>query len=255
MQIQLSDAFERENIAYHSEFMRQLSSIVNEDRDQANLLYATLFEMMHLNLKSIKLENFRSAESQLDTIKTLLENKEAQEVFVGSEHFLGANLNGRKIQMETYLGRYLSFSCLPNETKSFKDTYFKGLSKTSQQGIQKMTETVAELLHRFHNSIADVISKLLKNKDCKERVLQWLRLSVGLNQEKQKMFTQVPVSSDGFIMSLIDVMLILSKPFTSRFADYHQYLTKINTFYLYNDTYILNASKIDKIDNESLQLL
>lgn len=84
-----------------------------------------------------------------------------------------------------------------------------------------MTETVAELLHRFHNSIADVISKLLKNKDCKERVLQWLRLSVGLNQEKQKMFTQVPVSSDGFIMSLIDVMLILSKPFTSRFADYH----------------------------------
>ena len=40
----------------------------------------------------------------------------------------------------------------------------------------------------MHSNIADVISKLLKNKDCKERVLQLIRLSVGLNQEKTKNF-------------------------------------------------------------------
>lgn len=33
------------------------------------------------------------------------------------------------------------------------------------------------------------MQKLLKNKDCKERVMEWLRLAVGLNQEKQKMFS------------------------------------------------------------------
>ena len=66
------------------------------------------------------------------------------------------------------------------------------------------------------------MAKLLKNKDTKERVMSWLRASVALNMEKQKMYTQVPVASDGFILSLIDVLLIFAKPFTSKFSEYHQ---------------------------------
>jgi hypothetical protein len=34
----------------------------------------------------------------------------------------------------------------------------------------------------MHKTLQEVITKLLKNKDCKERVLQWFRLAVGLNQ-------------------------------------------------------------------------
>ncbi len=43
--------------------MKKLSSIVSDDRDQANLLYGTIFDRLHLNLTSIKLENFRKAEA------------------------------------------------------------------------------------------------------------------------------------------------------------------------------------------------
>jgi len=50
--------------------------------------------------------------------------------------------------METYLGRYLSFSCLAQETKGFKDQYFKGgLAKQSLSGLHRLTDTVAEQLH------------------------------------------------------------------------------------------------------------
>jgi len=42
--------------------------------------------------------------------------------------------------METYLGRYLSFSCLPNETRGFKDTYFRGMAKTQANGVHRMIE-------------------------------------------------------------------------------------------------------------------
>jgi len=46
-------------------------------------------------------------------------------------------------------------------------------------------------------------------------------MAVGLNQEKQKMFTQVPVCSDGFVFSLIDVLLLFCKPFTTKFNEYY----------------------------------
>jgi len=66
------------------------------------------------------------------------------------------------------------------------------------------------------------------------------------------MFTLIPVSSDGFILNLIDVLLIFSKPFSGKFSEYHTHFGKINCFYLYNDAYIFNGSKIEKIDSESL---
>lgn len=46
--------------------------------------------------------------------------------------------------METYLGRYLSYSCLAQETKGFKDQYFKGLTKQTLSGMNRMVDTVAD---------------------------------------------------------------------------------------------------------------
>ena len=127
------------------------------------------------------------------------------------------------------------------------------MAKSTLSGITRMVDNVAEQLFKMHSSIQEVMAKLIKNKDCKERVMSWLRLAVGLNQEKQKMFTQFPVSSDGFILNLIDVLLIFSKPFAGKFSEYHNHIGKINCFYLYNDAYILNGTKIEKIDSEALQ--
>lgn len=52
-----------------------------------------------------------------------------------------------------------------------------------------MSENVAEQFYRFHKNIFEIVAKLLKNKETKERVLKWLRAAVSLNLEKQKMFT------------------------------------------------------------------
>ena len=56
--------------------------------------------------------------------------------------------------METYLGRYLSFSALSHETKSFKDAYFKGIAKQqSLSGITRMVDQVSEQLHTMHKTL------------------------------------------------------------------------------------------------------
>ena len=73
--------------------------------------------------------------------------------------------------METYLGRYLSFGCLANETRGFKDQYFKGIAKMQPGAVYRAVDTVAEQIHNLHKQIYEVMTKLLKNKECKERVL------------------------------------------------------------------------------------
>ncbi len=99
------------------------------------------------------------------------------------------------------------------------------------------------------------MQKLLKNKEIKERVIEWLRLAVGMNQEKQKMYTQFPVASDGFVLNLIEVLLLFCKPFTHKFSEYHTHISKINCFYLLNDQYIYKGSSIEKLDQECLNVL
>lgn len=89
----------------------------------------------------------------------------------------------------------------------------------------------------------------MKNSKCKDRVLEWMRMAVTLNLDKQKMITHTPVSSDGFILNFIDLLLQLCKPFTANFQKYYQFLGRINCFYLMTDEYIGKATKLEKIAN------
>lgn len=66
------------------------------------------------------------------------------------------------------------------------------------------------------------------------------------------MFTNVPVASDGFILNLVDVMLMFCKPFTSKFSEYATQFPKINAYYLVNNKYVVDANKIEKIDSDTV---
>ena len=57
--------------------MRKLIEVVRDDEEQSQLLFSAIFNKMHLNLNSIKVEKFRVAESQLEMLKLLFEFKEA----------------------------------------------------------------------------------------------------------------------------------------------------------------------------------
>ncbi|CDW72140.1 u box domain-containing protein [Stylonychia lemnae] len=254
MQNDLWVAFYEENLFCNYEFLQSLTQILQEDEEWMQLFYRTLFNKMHLNLNSINIDKFRTAESYLEILKQLLNSKEAQELFVKNFMFYREGLNGKQIQMETYLGRYFSFSCLAHETRGFKDAYFKGIAKSQQNGIQRMTEQVSDQFHKFHVLIFDVMQKLLKNKECRDIVMKWLRAALSSNMDKQKMYTQIPVASDGFILNLIDVLLLFGKPFTSKFHEFPAQFRKVNFFYLMDDKFFIGGKKIEKINNELVEL-
>lgn len=108
-------------------------------------------------------------------------------------------------------------------------------------------EQVAGKFANLHVNLAAVIKALMKNAKCKDKVLEWMRVAVSLNMDKQKMFTHTPVASDGFILNFIDLLLQLCKPFTGQFSKYQQFLSRINCFYLMTDDYIHKARKMEKI--------
>lgn len=75
---------------------------------------------MHLQLPDIKAETFGQAEQNVTYIQTLLEFEGSTEEFVFSPHFYRNELNGAQIAKHTYLGRFLCFSALLHETKTWR---------------------------------------------------------------------------------------------------------------------------------------
>jgi len=76
----------------------------------------------------------------------------------------------------------------------------------------------------------------MKNGECKERLLLWMRRAVSLNSDKQKYHSFTPLATDGFILNYIGTLLVLCKPFVSNFSKYGTFLSKINCFYLVNNS-------------------
>ena len=153
--------------------------------------------------------------------------------------------------METYIRRYRGFSCLANETKDYKEHCLKNCDRNTQSGLQRLLDSASDRFNELHKSIhRRHLTQLLKNQDCKEHLLRFLCLSISLNLDKQTMFTQTPRASDGFMLNLGAVQLLLCRPFTSKFNDCHVNFAKINCFYLMNDAFVAGASKLDKLDME-----
>lgn len=71
--------------------------------------------------------------------------------------------------------------------------------------------------------------------------------------DKQKMYTNKPVASDGFILNYIDLLLILCKPFIGNFQKYPKFLPKINSFYLVTDDWVSKGTSLEKIEQREEQ--
>ena len=78
-----------------------------------------------------------------------------------------------------------------------------------------------------------------------------MRHAIDLNLDKQKMMTNRPVASNGFILNYISLMLQLCKPFISDFTKYGQFIGKINCFYLSTNAYVKKAKDFEKIESSN----
>jgi len=118
-------------------------------------------------MPSISNDSFRQAESNLDFLKVLLAIPELQQIFVESPNFLSKNSNGEQIQkcnsfilklLETYLGRYLSFTALHREAPWVRKQYFHGLVRQQRSAMMKVKDNVGDMFHTLHKNLHAIIT-------------------------------------------------------------------------------------------------
>ena len=85
---------------------------------------------------------------------------------------------------------------------------------------QKYIDSLGKKFNNIHENLADIIKKLMKNNNCKEKVLAWMRQATFLNFDKTKTRSTKAMATDGFILNYINLLLILCKPFTKDFSKY-----------------------------------
>ena len=68
-------------------------------------------------------------------------------------------------------------------------------------------DEISKRFFSLHTALADIVKKLMKNANSKEKLLKWMRHAVDLNLDKQKMMTMKPVASNGFVLNYIDLLL------------------------------------------------
>jgi hypothetical protein len=158
-------------------------------------------------------------------------------------------LNGLQIARHTTLGRYLCFSAIETKTWAERELAGKKLHRMSRDHLNITRDKLSLKFHNMHASLASIIKTLMTSKPAvKERVLQWLRSAVGLNMDLRKMMPQRPVASFGFVLNFVDLLLLLCQPFTGAFDKYSLNIERINCTYLTTDTYVAQASSLDKIE-------
>jgi hypothetical protein len=79
--------------------------------------------------------------------------------------------------------------------------------KMKPEHHNKHMEQIAGKFSNFHTNIAEVMKKLMKKSISKDKVLEWMRMAISVNMDKQKMFTHTPVASDGFVLNFINLLL------------------------------------------------
>ena len=121
-----------------------------------------------------------------------MEYQGAADAFVMSDFFYREGLNGTQIAKHTYMGRYLCFSALVHETKTWKKLELnEKFHRVKPDQLTKIADKLSVKFTNVHSTLCDIVKALLKQKNpaVKARVMLWLRKSVSLNLELQKTMT------------------------------------------------------------------
>ena len=117
---------------------------------------------MHLQLQDIKAETFGHAEQNVTYIQALLEFEGAADAFVFSPLFYRNGLNGAEIAKHTFLGRFLCFSALLHETKTWRQVELnQQFHRMKPDHLQKQADKLSMKFHKLHGAVAEIIKKLL----------------------------------------------------------------------------------------------
>lgn len=88
------------------------------------------------------------------------------------------------------------------------------MTATNPSFIANSQNALRMTLQQHQNDLFDIVNRFIKNKDSREKMLDWLALTVNTNHKRRAMRTDPRfVSSDGFMVNVTVCLDRLSEPF------------------------------------------
>ncbi|CAN9259927.1 unnamed protein product [Alternaria alternata] len=128
-----------------------------------------------------------------------------------SETFLPANLEAQHIETHSFLGPFFRLSPMQAEVAM---NYFAGSSAVDKGLIANAQRAVRMTLQTHQEELLDITNTFIKNKESREKMLDWLALTVNKNHMRRAMqVDKKKVSSDGFMVNVTVILDRLCEPF------------------------------------------
>jgi len=179
-------------------------------------------------------------------------NDDLAAYFVNSEYFLpnNPNMTGKQLQSNTTFGKMLSVTIWPTDNPGH---HFPGAATMSPGVHTKSIENMSKKFQDFYECFQGLLKKLLKNKDVKDRVLDWFRKLVNLNTDYFKMMPNTMIlSSKGLLLNSLAVLLEMCAPFTMKTSKYYDMFDKINPLYAATNEF-LKLDSVEKFNSHQIE--
>ncbi|KAF1835084.1 ubiquitin conjugation factor E4 [Decorospora gaudefroyi] len=128
-----------------------------------------------------------------------------------SDNFLPADIEAQNIETRTFLGPFFRLSPMQAEVAM---NYFAGSAATDKGLIANAQRAVRMTLQTLQEELLDITNTFIKNKESREKMLDWLALTVNKNHKRRALqVDHKQVSSDGFMVNVTVILDRLCEPF------------------------------------------
>jgi len=191
------------------DFLSEAVSRFQEDELARDALVGAVEQLSRdLSKKSMN-EDFRP---YVLALRNLVRYPAIVEGLTQSTHFLPESVPAEKIEDDTLLGPFFHLSPLQGPVAR---QYFAGTQARDDRIIAQSQNSLRMVLATHQDDLFDIANCIIKaNKDSREKMLDWLALTVNANHKRRAMqVDSKTVSSDGFMINVTIVLDRLCEPF------------------------------------------
>jgi ubiquitin conjugation factor E4 B len=128
-----------------------------------------------------------------------------------SETFLPSDLEAQQIETHTFLGPFFRLSPMQGEVAL---NYFAGSAAQDKSLIANAQRALRMTLQTHQDELLDITNAFIKNKESREKMLDWFALTVNKNHKRRALqVDHKVVSTDAFMVNVTVILDRLCEPF------------------------------------------
>lgn len=128
-----------------------------------------------------------------------------------SETFLPTAIEAQHIETQSFLGPFFRLSPMQGDVAL---NYFSGSAATDKGLVANAQRAVRMTLQTHQEELLDIVNSFIKNKESREKMLDWFALTVNKNHKRRAIqVDSKTVSSDGFMVNVTIILDRLCEPF------------------------------------------